>query len=314
VQVNRAHLTGVSVTERITAGRRKIEISHPDRVLFPDAGITKLDLARYYARIAPLMVRHTRDRPLAMQSFPAGIEQPGFFVKNRPRYFAGWIATAKVPRRTGGSITQVLANNAATLIYLAGQNVITPHVWTSRADRLEQPDRIVFDLDPPPERRFSEVRATARVLGDLLRDLGMRPFVMTTGSRGVHVDVAIRRSASYDDVHAFARAVADRLVSERPNALTSEVRKQHRGNRIFVDVGRNAYGQHAVAAYAVRPRPGAPVATPLHWDELDDRRLAPDRWTIKSLPERVDDIGDPWQKVASSASSLRQAQRLLSDM
>jgi bifunctional non-homologous end joining protein LigD len=298
---------------QIAAGRRKIEISHPDRVLFPDAGLTKLDVARYYDRIAPLMVRHTHDRPLAMQSFPAGIDSDGFFVKNRPRYFPDWIATAKVPRREGGTITQVLANNAATLAYLAGQNVITPHIWTSRADRLERPDRIVFDLDPPPERQFSEVRAAARALGDLLRDLGMQPFVMTTGSRGVHVDVAIRRSASYDDVHAFARAVADRLVRDNPSALTSEVRKQHRGDRIFVDLGRNAYGQHAVAPYAVRPRPGAPVATPLRWEELDDRRLAPDRWTIRSLPDRTDDLCDPWQQLPSSASSLRQAQRRLAD-
>jgi bifunctional non-homologous end joining protein LigD len=299
---------------RITAGPRKIEISHPERVLFGDAGLTKLDLARYYARIAPVMVRHTRDRPLAMQSFPAGIERDGYFIKDRPRHFPDWVPTAKVPRREGGTITQVLGNNAATFAYLAGQNVITPHVWTSRADRLEQPDRIVFDLDPPPERGFSEVRAAARTLGGLLRELGMNPFAMTTGSRGLHVDVAVRRSAGYGDVHAFARAVADRLVKESPNALTSEIRRQRRGNRIFVDVGRNAYGQHAVAPYAVRPRPGAPVATPLHWEELDDRRLTPDRWTLRSQPDRTEEIGDPWQKITSSATSLQQARRILAEI
>jgi bifunctional non-homologous end joining protein LigD len=302
------------MTERLTAGGRTIEISHPDRLLFPDAGITKLELARYYAAIAPVMVRHTRDRPLAMQSFPAGIEADGFFVKNRPRHFPDWIPTAKVPRREGGTITEVLGNNAATLTYLAGQNVITPHVWTSRADRLEQPDRIVFDFDPPPERGFSEVRAAARLLGDLLRDVGLEPFAMTTGSRGLHVDVAVRRGANYDAVHGFARAVADRLVRESPDALTSEIRKQGRGDRIFVDLGRNAYGQHAVAPYAVRPRSGAPVATPLHWEELDDRRLAPGRWTIRSLPARTDEIGDPWEKIASSARSLPRAQHLLASL
>ncbi len=301
------------MTDRITAGGRSVEISHPDRVLFPDAGLTKLDLARYYARIASVMVRHTRDRPLAMHSYPGGIEQDGFFVKDRPRHFPDWIATVRVPRRAGGTITQVLGNNAATLTYLAGQNVITLHTWTSRADRLEQPDRVIFDLDPPPDGRFSEIRATARMLGGLLRDLGMKPFVMTTGSRGLHVDVAVRRSDGYDAVHAFAHAVADRLVRESPSTLTSEIRRQRRGNRIFIDVGRNAYGQHAVAPYAVRPRPGAPVATPLHWEELDDRRLTPDRWTLRSLPVRTEDMGDPWQKITSSATSLKQAQRLLSE-
>jgi bifunctional non-homologous end joining protein LigD len=301
------------VTESITAGRHKIEISHPERVVFPDAGLTKLDLARYYSQIAPVMVRHVRGRPLALQSFPAGIEHDGYFVKSRPRHFPDWIASATVPRHGGGTITQVLGNNAATLVYLAGQNVITPHVWTGRADRLEQPDRIVFDLDPPPERRFSEVRATARALGDLLRDLGMEPFVMTTGSRGLHVDVAIRRNAGYGAVHAFAGAVADRLVRESPDALTSEFHKQKRGDRIFVDIGRNAYAQHAVAPYAVRPRPGAPVATPLHWEELDDPRLTPDRWTIRSQPDRTEELGDPWKAIRSSARGLRTAQRLLGE-
>ena len=178
-----------------------------------------------------------------------------------------------MPKREGGTIHQVLADDAATLVYLAGQNVITPHVWTSRADRLEQPDRLIFDLDPST-RRFAEVRAAARRLGDLLRDLGLAPFAMTTGSRGLHVVVPLRRTADYDAVHDFARAVAAALVETDPDALTVEFRRENRGERIFVDVGRNAYGQHAVAPYAVRPLPTAPVATPLRWEELGDRGLA----------------------------------------
>jgi bifunctional non-homologous end joining protein LigD len=158
------------------------------------------------------------------------------------------------------------------------------------------------------------VRATARDLGALLRDLGLEPFVMTTGSRGLHVDVAVRRTAGYDTVQAFGRAVADRLVRENPDGLTTEFHRQNRGDRIFIDLGRNAYGQHAVAPYAVRPRAGAPVAAPLHWEELDDRRLAPDRWNITSLPDRADDVGDPWQGIAASASSLRNAQRRLAEL
>jgi bifunctional non-homologous end joining protein LigD len=302
------------MTESVTAGGRTIDISHPDRVLFPDAGITKLDLARYYARVAPVMVPHVRERPSAMHSFPAGIERDGFFLKDRPRHFPAWIATVEVPRRKGGSITQVLVNNAATLTYLAAQNVITLHIWTSRADRLQRPDRIVFDLDPPPERSFAEVRATARALGSLLREIGMEPFVMTTGSRGLHVDVAIRRTAEYAAVHDFAAAVAERLIRDSPKLLTAEFRREKRGARIFVDIGRNAYAQHAVAPYAVRPRPGAPVATPLRWEELDDRRLAPDRWTTRSQPERTDELGDPWQGIAASASGIGPAQRRLAEL
>lgn len=174
------------MTETVAAGRRKVAISHSDRVLFPADGLTKLELARYYAGVAAVMVPHLRGRPLALQSFPGGVEGDGFFVKDAPRHFPDWITTVDVPKREGGTIHQVVAGDAATLAYLAGQNTITLHVWTSRADRLERPDRLVFDLDPS-SRRFAEVRAAARSLGGLLSDLGLAPFTMTTGSRGLHV-------------------------------------------------------------------------------------------------------------------------------
>jgi bifunctional non-homologous end joining protein LigD len=195
----------------------------------------------------------------------------------------------------------VLANDAATLVYLAGQNCVTPHVWTSRADRPRQPDRIVFDLDPPGGR-FADVRAAARALGELVRDLGLQPFAMTTGSRGLHVVTPLRRGPDYRDVHRFARAVAERLAESDPRRLTTEFLKRNRGDRIYVDVGRNAYAQHAVAPYAVRPRPTAPVATPLRWDELDDRRLRADRWTIATIAGRLDDA--PWAGFRRAARSL----------
>jgi bifunctional non-homologous end joining protein LigD len=279
------------VTQTVAAGRRQVAISHPDRVVFPEAGLTKLDLARYYADVAEVMVPHVRARPLALQTFPQGVAGDGYFVKNAPRHFPDWIATVTVPKREGGTIRQVLANDAPTLVYLAGQNAITPHVWTSRADRLEYPDRIVFDLDPSTQR-FAEVRAAARLLGDLLRDLGLEPFAMTTGSRGLHVVTPLRRTADYETVHAFARAVGAALVELDPRRLTVEFRRNRRGERIFVDVGRNAYGQHAVAAYAVRALSNAPVATPLHWEELDDG-------------------GDPWAGIGRDARGLGPARRAL---
>jgi bifunctional non-homologous end joining protein LigD len=298
------------VSDEIRAGRRRIPISHPDRLLFPDAGLTKMDLARYYAGVAEAMVPHVRGRPLALQSFPQGIEGGGFFVKDVPRHFPGWIATVAVPKREGGTIHQVLADDAPTLVYLAGQNVITPHIWISRADRLEFPDRLIFDLDPSTQR-FAEVRAAARTLGDLLRDLGLAPFAMTTGSRGLHVVVPLRRTADYDAVHDFSRAVAAALVEEDPGTLTVEFRRDQRGERIFVDVGRNAYGQHAVAPYAVRPLPGAPVATPLRWEELDDRGLKPRGWTVATIGDRLADAGDPWRDITRHARSIGPARRAL---
>jgi bifunctional non-homologous end joining protein LigD len=298
------------VTATVAAGRRQVAISHADRVVFPATGLTKLDLARFYADVAPAMVPHVRGRPLALQSFPRGVDGDGFFLKNAPGHFPGWIATATVPKREGGTVRHVLANDAGTLVYLAGQNAITPHVWTSRADRLEQPDRLVFDLDPSAQR-FAEVRAAARALGGLLGDLGLRPFAMTTGSRGLHVVAPLRRGPEHAEVVEFARDVAAVAVEHDPGALTVEFRKARRGERIFVDVARNAYGQHAVAPYAVRALPAAPVATPLRWEELGDRRLDPQGWTATTLPARLAGEGDPWRGIARHARALGPARRAL---
>ena len=296
------------MTEPVRAGRRTIDITHADRVVFPKARVTKLDLARHYAAVAPAMVPHVRDRPIAVQSFPQGVDGKGFFVKNAAKHFPDWIKTAEVPKREGGLLRQVLANDAATLVYLAGQNAITPHIWTARADRLEQPDRVVFDLDPA-EQRFAEVRAIARALGDLLREYGFEPFAMTTGSRGLHVDVAIRRGPSYGEVNAWAREVAAIFAATDAKRLTTEFRIEKRTGRLFIDAHRNAYAQHAVAPYAVRALPKAPVATPLRWEELDDRKLSAQRWTVRTIQDRLADGGDPWRGIARTARRLPAASR-----
>lgn len=289
----------------VRAGRRRIEISHPDKPMFPGAGVTKLDLAEHYARVASLMVPLVRDHPVAMQAFPRGIDGPGYFMKNVPDHFPDWIRRVTVAKR-GGELTHLVANDAGTLVYMANQNVITPHVWVSRADRPREPDRIVFDFDPPgtPNLSFADVRAAARALGDLVRDLGLVPFAMTSGSRGIHVVTPIRRGNDSEEVIGFARAVARDLAADDPRRLTTEVRKAKRDDRIFVDTGRNAYAQHAVAPYAVRARAGAPVATPLRWEELGDKRLRPDRWTVRTIARRLDDAGDPWDGFRGAARAL----------
>ena len=196
-----------------------------------------------------------------------------------------------------------MINRAETLVYLAGQNCVTPHVWLSRADMIEKPDRLIFDFDPEHER-FAEVRAAARALGDVLRDLGLEPYAMTSGSRGLHVVVPLRRTRTFEEVRAFADAVGRRLVEEDPKRLTMEWSKAKRGDRIYVDVGRNAYAQHGVAPYAVRARPGAPVATPLRWEELASRSLLPTTWTLRSVPDRLSRQGDAWAGIAKHAKGL----------
>jgi bifunctional non-homologous end joining protein LigD len=294
------------VTEALRAGRRRIEISHPDKVMFPRARRgTKLDLARYYVDVAEVMVPHARGRPVTMHQFPGGVAAPGFYVKNAPDYFPEWIDRVTVGKR-GGTVSHVMIDDAATLLYLANQNCVTPHVWPTRADDLQHPDRLIFDLDPAGDR-FAEVRAAARAMGDLLRDHGLEPFAMTTGSRGLHVVAPLRRDLGGDRVRMLARSLGQALAEQDPRHLTVEFYKEKRDGRIYVDTARNSPAQHAVAPYAVRARPTAPVAVPLRWDELSDRRLKPDRWTIETAPRRLASDGDAWKGIGRRARSPRRA-------
>jgi bifunctional non-homologous end joining protein LigD len=293
------------VPESLKVGRRDLRVSHPDKLLIPQARVRKLDLARHYERVAPAMLPYVSDRPLALQVFPQGIEEHGFFMKAVPDYFPAWIDRVTVAKR-GGTITHVLANDAATLVYLAGQNVVTLHTWLSRADAPREPDRLTLDFDPSGGG-FADVRAAAREAGDRVRDAGLVPYAMVTGSRGVHVVCPLRRGPSFQDVHRFARAMAEEMVRDDPRRLTLEWRKTDRGERIYVDVNRIAYAQHAVAPYSVRARAKAPVAMPLHWEELSDRRLRPDRWTVRNASARVEAEGDPWKGMARRARKLPRA-------
>jgi bifunctional non-homologous end joining protein LigD len=287
---------------KVRAGRRAIEITNPDRVMFPEAGLTKVDLARYYADVAPVMVPHVRGRPLAMHVFPRGVGGSGHYLKNAPAHFPQWIHRATVPKR-GGTVTHVLADDAATLVYLAGQNMVTAHVWPARADEPRQPDRVIFDLDPTGVG-FAEVRAAARALGEALRDAGLAPFAMASGSRGIHVVAPLRRGPSFPALFRWAKALAVRTAQADPGRLTTEFYKRKRKAPIFIDTRRNAYAQHAVAPYAVRARPRAPVAMPLRWDELSQRSLRPDGWDVPRAVDRVRAEGDPWRGMAHHARAL----------
>lgn len=294
------------MTETIRIGRDAIEISHPEKVLFTDPDITKLELARHYERVGRVMLPHVRRRPLALQAYPQGIDHPGFFLKSIPSHFPDWISRATVAKK-GGTVTQVVADNAATLVYVAGQNVITPHIWLSRADEPSKPDRLILDFDPSPGIGFAAVREAAREAGARLRDAGLVPHAMVTGSRGIHVVCPLRRGPSFSAVHAYARALAEAMVADAPQHLTLEWRRADRGARIYVDVNRINYAQHAVAPYGVRALPRAPVAMPIEWDELDDPRLEPGSWTVANAAERVADQGDAWKGIGSRARALPRA-------
>jgi bifunctional non-homologous end joining protein LigD len=291
----------------VRAGRRKVRISNPAKVLFPADGITKADLAGYYAAVAPAMAPHLRDRPLNLWRWNAGIERDVVIQQAIPGGAPDWVRRVEVPRRRGGTVVHAVGGETATLVWLANQNCITPHVWTSRADRPDRPDRLVFDLDPPDEdadAHFAAIRAGALALGDLLRELGLEPYAMTSGSRGLHVLAPLRRRAHADEARETAGTIAERLAERRPDELTTAWRKNKRGGRVLVDVARNTYAQTTVAPYAVRAIPGAPVATPLAWEELESPDLHPRRWTLATVPDRLAERGDPWEGIAAAAHPL----------
>ena len=285
-----------------------VPLTSPDKVLFGAAGVTKAELAAHYARVAPMMLPHVSGRPISMQVFHGGVERGGHFMKQAPEHFPRWIRRITVPKK-GGEVTHVVAEHASDLVYLAGQNVITPHVWTSRRDRLDHPDRLVLDLDPSGgDEDFPLVRRAARMVGDLYREAGLEPFAMLTGSRGIHVVAPLRRELAFPEVFALSRALAQAAVARCPEDLTTAFHKENRERRIFVDDLRNRWAQTVVPPYAVRARPEATVATPIAWAELDDEELAPRRWTVRSIAERG---GDPWADIAAAAASPRAALKRL---
>ena len=280
-----------------------ITITHPDKVLFPDDGITKSELAEYYESIAPRMIPHVRDRPLHMNRFPGGIAWNPIQQKRVPDSFPAWIKRATLDLQRGGTITHAVINNAATLVYLAQYNVVTVHVWLSCIEAPNQPDQVMFDLDPADED-FGLVRRSALTLKAMLEEMKLVPFVKTTGSRGLHVVAPITVGPNFEEVHLFADAVAQQLTASDPDHLTTEFTKQKREGRLFLDVNRNAYAQTAVAPYAVRARRGAPIAVPVTWSDVESEGLRPDGVGIRNISEWLRGRDDPWKSMERSSRSL----------
>jgi bifunctional non-homologous end joining protein LigD len=280
----------------------EVEITHPDRVLFPADGITKRDLVDYYCEVADTMLPHLKGRPLTVQRFPRGIGEQGFVQQDFAESLPDWMSGVEVAKE-GGTLVHPLAERPEALRWLANQNCITLHTWQSRQGRLHNPDRLVFDLDPS-DSDFAVVRATARAIAGVLDDIKLACYVQTTGSRGLHVVVPLRADTDFDTVRQFARDVAEVVAADDAAHRTVEVRKDKRDGRVYLDVMRNAYAQTAVAPYSVRARPGAPVATPLEWDELESRGLRADRFTIRDIPKRLAGQRDPWADMSRHSRSL----------
>jgi bifunctional non-homologous end joining protein LigD len=298
--------------KKLKVGNRIIEVSNPDKIIFPKSKISKLEFVEYYRRIAPFMLPFLKNRPISMQRFPDGIASDGFYQKDASPYFPSWIKRVEVPKANGGKVHYVICNNAETLVYLASQLVITPHLWLSSLPKLDCPDRMIFDLDPSPGVNFTQIRWAAKELKAMLDELGIPVFIMTTGSRGVHLVIPLKRIHTYDFVRSFAHDLAELLVHEYPKKLTLAMSKAKRGKRIFVDYLRNGFGATGAAPFSVRAHEGAPVATPFDWSEL--AAITPQKYTIKTIFRRLKTKKDPWANIAKKACSLKAARNKLDVM
>ncbi|MFI6012404.1 non-homologous end-joining DNA ligase [Streptomyces sp. NPDC051243] len=298
-------------TKKVRAGRRTVEVKRPGKVLFPGGGgakeYTKGDLVDYYRSVAAFMLPHLRGRPLMLERYPDGLDGPRFMQKNTPDHYPDWITRFEVPKEDG-TVCHTVCDDTATLVFLTDQACLTVHRWLSRTNRIDRPDRLVFDLDPA-EDSFAQVRYAAELLGELLDELRLPSAPMTTGSRGLHIVVPLDGHHDFDEVREFARDVAGVLESAHPDRFTTAARKKDRGDRLYLDVQRNAYAQTAVVPYTVRARPGAPVATPLTWAELDDPELDARRWSIADAAEQA--RTDPWAGLMSRGRALGPARRRL---
>jgi bifunctional non-homologous end joining protein LigD len=281
-------------------------ITHPEKVLFPDDGITKGELAAYYETVAPVMLPHIRQRPVTLERYPSGIGQKGFFHKDVSKGFPAWLKRVEVPKKDG-TVHHPLVTDTRSLLWLANQNTITPHVWTARVPDLYHPDICVFDLDPARADEPDVLRAAALALRDLLREFDLPSWVKTSGSKGFHIVVPLDGQTGFGEVARFAHAIGTMLVKRDQQHLTQEFSKADRSGRIFVDTGRNGYSATFAAAYAVRAKAGAPVSAPCTWEELERGEVLPRTFTLRSMAARIAEVGDLWTDMRRKRRSLRRA-------
>lgn len=295
-------------TRTMQVGGHDIKVSKLDKELFPEDHVSKGDMLDHCQVVADVMMPHLAGRPLTLRRYPDGIGDAGFFQKQASDYFPDWIRTATM-RADEGTVDYVVCDDEATLLYLSNQATIEFHVWLSTVDKPDHPDRLVIDIDPPDGVAVATLRDIARRARDLYDAIGLTPFVQATGGRGFHVVAPLDRSVDFDAVRDLAAAIADRLAADDPDHLTTAQRKQRRGDRIFLDVNRNAYGQTFICPYSLRARPGAPVATPLDWSELG--RATPNGHTTATIRKRLAQKADPWANIDDDAASAAEARERL---
>ena len=289
-----------------------VVITHPEKVLFPDDGITKGELAGYYEAVAPVILAHLRGRPVTMERYPAGIGEKGFWQKDVSKGFPEWLQRVEVPKKDG-VVHHPVVTDTRSLLWVTNQNTITPHVWTSRVPDLNYPDVCVFDLDPSTDD-VASVRAAAVGLRDLLAELGLPSWVKTSGSKGFHIVVPLDGKTPMGAAARFAHRVGTLFVSHAPDHLTQEFSKADRGGRIYVDTGRNGYSATFAAAYAVRARRGAPVSAPCTWEEIERGEVSPSTFTLRNMPQRIAAVGDLWADMRRRGRSLTRATENLRSM
>jgi bifunctional non-homologous end joining protein LigD len=272
-----------------------VTITHFEKVLFPDDGITKGELAAYYDLVTDVMLPHLRGRPITMERFPSGIDKKGFLQKDVVKGFPEWLQRVEAPKK-GGTVHYAIADDHRSLQWLANQNTITMHVWPSRAPHIERPDVCVFDLDPSRDEP-DVLRDAALALRDLLLEHDVKSWVKTSGSKGFHIVTRLAPKATFGDSSHFADLVANILVQRKPKQLTLEFSKADRKGRILIDTGRNRQGATFAAAYTVRAKPGAPVSAPCTWDEVERGDAQPQTFTLRSMPARLAKVGDLWKEL-----------------
>ena len=278
-----------------------VEPSNLDKVFWPEKGLTKGDLVDYYDRVAPFILPVLRDRPLTVKRYPDGIHGFSFFQKNAPKYAPRWVRTVTLPAESARrDVNYILCNSERTLLWLANQGSIELHPWLSRVERLERPDHLVMDLDPP-EGAFDRAVEIAFLVKEVLKAAGLSGAAKTSGAKGIHVFVPLQRRYDYREVRAAADEVARRVEERAPHRATTEFRIAQRGDRLFLDAGRNAPGAHIVAAYSPRARPAASVSYPVSWEELE--RIRPEDFTIENVPALLE-RGDRWKELMPPAQAL----------
>ena len=288
----------------------EIKITQKDKVLFPKSGITKNDVILYYEKIADYMLPYMQHRPLTMQRFPKGINEVGFFQKNASEYFPDWIETVKI-KKEGGWVNHVVCNSKETLRYLVNQYLLTFHVTLSKVEKIEYPDKLVFDLDPP-KGNFELAIKAAKALHHLLKEkLELKTYLMTSGSEGLHIAIPLKANKTFDDVHEFAKMAATYICNINPKYFTTAKRKEKRKGRLYIDVIRNSYAQTSVAPFSIRAIEKAPVATPLDWNELDDSALNAQAYTIHTIFKRLETKNNPWVGFEENVKNISYAQKLL---